>query len=300
MGANEKDGKVAIVVASVELGHVKGRIEATIGDDKSVSARLESLEDTMKNLCEKISQMDSKGVQQSENAFPALGAAMGSSGSAAVIARNVSMSHGGYIGSEGNGGTHPSYASSAKGLARPTVVDTNGSENSRQNDNDGFRVVGTRRKKTRKEFSTGTSNVRIEGVDGPLQPSHQHFVGNTPGSMSEDTLVKVLKELAAPLMAQEGIEGTLEVEQCNLLTIEENFRTRVWRVVVPHKYSAILKDDRMYPTGWRHREFEGQYRPPLTPEQRAERDSRRKARRDNDGRLDTFLRQLAGSTQKQQ
>ena len=101
-------------------------------------------------------------------------------------------------------------------------------------------------------------------------------------------------------MAQEGIEGTLEVEQCNLLTIEENSRTRVWRVVVPHKYSAILKDDRMYPTGWRHREFEGQYRPPLTPEQRAERDSRRKARRDNDGRLDTFLRQLAGSTQKDQ
>ena len=157
------------------------------------------------------------------------------------------------------------------------------------------------RKKKKKEISTGTATLQsIPGVIGPLKPSYQHFVGNTPGNMGKETLELVFKELALSVLADKGIEGPLEIEQCNLLTKEENTRTRVWRVVVPNKFKAIMQDDRMYPSGWHHREFEGHYRPPLSAEKRAELEAKRAARRQNDSRLETLLRQLAGSPQNQQ
>ena len=108
----------------------------------------------------------------------------------------------------------------------------------------------------------------------------------------------VLKELAVTVMEDKEMSGSLEIEQCNLLTREENTRTRVWRVVVPHKYKEIMQDDRLYPSGWHHREFEGNFRPPLSPEQRAERDAKRHARQQNDTRVGALLRQLAGSSQQ--
>ena len=67
-----------------------------------------------------------------------------------------------------------------------------------------------------------------------------------------------------------------------------------------NKYKAVMQDDRMYPSGWHHREFQGHYRPPLTPEKRAELEAKRAARRQNDTRLETLLRQLAGAPLQQQ
>ena len=142
----------------------------------------------------------------------------------------------------------------------------------------------------------GTSSANISGVTVPLQAAYQHFVSNTPGNFEKETLELVLKELAAPILVEKGLDEPLIIEECNLLTKEQNTRTRVWRVVVPNKFKEVLQDDRIYPSGWRHREFEGNYRPPLTPEQRAERDARRASRRDNDSRLESLLRQLAGSS----
>ena len=77
----------------------------------------------------------------------------------------------------------------------------------------------------------------------------------------------------------------LEIEECNLLTREQNTKTRVWRVVVPDTFNAVMKDDRMYPTGWHHREFEGHYRPPLSPQERADREAKRAARQQNDNKV---------------
>ena len=109
----------------------------------------------------------------------------------------------------------------------------------------------------------------------------------------------VFKELAVTVMQEKCLEGPLEIEQCNLLTKEENTRTRVWRVVVPHKYKAVMQDDRMYPSGWHHREFEGHYRPPLSAEERAEKEAKRNARKQKDNRLAVLLRQLSGPSQSQ-
>ena len=35
----------------------------------------------------------------------------------------------------------------------------------------------------------------------------------------------------------------------------------------------------MYPSGWHYREFEGNFRPPLSPQEWAEKDAKRSARR---------------------
>ena len=118
--------------------------------------------------------------------------------------------------------------------------------------------------------------------------------------MEKDTLELVLKELAKPILEEKGSNEPLQIEQCNLLTKEDNTRTRVWRVVVPDRQKEVLQDDRLYPSGWRHREFEGHYRPPLSPEERAEKEAKRLARRQNDDRLGILLRHLAGSTQSSQ
>ena len=90
------------------------------------------------------------------------------------------------------------------------------------------------KKKKKKEVSTGTATLQvIPGVNIPLQAAHQHFVGNTPGNMDKEAIELVLKELAVTIMVEKGLEGPLEIEQCNLLTKEQNSRTRVWRIVVP-------------------------------------------------------------------
>ena len=112
--------------------------------------------------------------------------------------------------------------------------------------------------------------------------------------MEKETLELVLKELAVTVMRDLGLDGPLEVQECNSMTKEQNTRTRVWRVVVPHKHRSVMQDDRMYPTGWHHREFEGHYRPPLSTQERAEKDAKRTARQQNDTRMQFLLRQMAG------
>ena len=101
-------------------------------------------------------------------------------------------------------------------------------------------------------------------------------------------------------MAEKDLEGEFVIEQCNILTKEQNSRTRVWRVVVPDQYKEVLKDDRMYPSGWHHREFEGHFRPPLSPEERAAKEAQKLARRQNDSRLASLLRHLTGSSHQVQ
>ena len=131
----------------------------------------------------------------------------------------------------------------------------------------------------------------------PCRPHISILLVIPPGSINEDTLKVVFKELAVQIMEEKGLEGSLEIEQCNCLTKEQNTRTKVWRVVVPYKYKEVLQDDRLYPTGWHHKEFEGHYRPPLSPEERAAKEAKKTARQQNDNRLSALLRHMAGPNQ---
>ena len=58
---------------------------------------------------------------------------------------------------------------------------------------------------------------------------------------------------AAPL---EG-GADLEVLEVELLTAEENPRTKCWKVTVPYKFKDLMEKDDLYLPGWKHRKFFG-------------------------------------------
>ena len=293
----EKNGSITLLVPSTELGLVRGRMDGNVGDDRPVASRLESLEDMMKGVVEKLTKMESNQVKAPQPqhvvqppVVPGQQEQVGqqAEGYAAALASGLSFAHLLHKGPRRNS---LSVKRSVSGVAR----DTSGRAEERQDEV--FTDVVNRKKK-KKEISTGTASLQsIPGVNVPLQASYQHFVGNTPGSINEDTLKVVFKELAVQIMEEKGLEGSLEIEQCNCLTEEQNTRTKVWRVVVPYKYKEVLQDDRLYPTGWHHKEFEGHYRPPLSPEERAAKEAKKTARQQNDNRLSALLRHMAGPNQ---
>ena len=112
---------------------------------------------------------------------------------------------------------------------------------------DGFRKPGRPRK-----TGKGASKVQVEGV-GDYQPSLQYYIGNTPGKATAEVIKKVLSKCSVPLT--EG--APLEVEDVELLTQGDNPRTKCWRVVVPYQHMTLMENPELYPEGWRHRKFFG-------------------------------------------
>ena len=47
----------------------------------------------------------------------------------------------------------------------------------------------------------------------------------------------------------------LVVEKVELVTKEENPRTKCWKVVTPYKFKEIMEKDEVYPSCWKHRRF---------------------------------------------
>ena len=320
----EKNGKVTLLVASPDLGIVRARMESVQGDSRPVGARLESLEDMMKSVVDKLSRIESTQEKMAKAPRPVAPPLVGQQADGPVEHVHLGGGHQKatpvqHVQGEGQQQSYAAAVTTGLSSSYNSFQHLLGSRAFRRNslsvkrsvsgaarDQDGNNLTDevfkeVNRKKKKKEISTGTATLQsIPGVQVPLQPSYQHFVGNTPGSMDRNTLELVFKELAVNIMQEKGMEGALEIEDCNLLTKEQNTRTRVWRVVVPHKYKEVLQDDRLYPTGWHHREFEGHYRPPLSPQERAEKDAKRAARQQNDSRLSDLLRQLAGQGHTQQ
>ena len=60
-----------------------------------------------------------------------------------------------------------------------------------------------------------------------------------------------------PLLEGKAI---LTVHKVELLTKEEDPRTRCWKVMVPFKFKSLMENDELYPEGWRHRKFFGDRR----------------------------------------
>ena len=58
------------MVPSTELGLVKGRIEGNLGDELPVAARLESLEDMIKGVADKLAKMESSQKKMAEAPLP--------------------------------------------------------------------------------------------------------------------------------------------------------------------------------------------------------------------------------------
>ena len=94
--------------------------------------------------------------------------------------------------------------------------------------------------------------MKVDGV-GDYQPSLQFYIGNTPGKAGPEVIKKVMAKCSEPLLT----DDSLEIEEIELLTLEDNPRTKCWRIVVPYKYMKLMDNAELYPEGWRHRKFFG-------------------------------------------
>ena len=145
---------------------------------------------------------------------------------------------------------------------------------SEDEENSGFKKPGRPRKTT-----SGASKVSVEGV-GTYQPSLQYYIGNTPGKANSDVIKKVLDKCSEPLLTADK----LEIEEIELLTQEENPRTKCWRVAVPYRFMSLMENPELYPQGWRSRKFFGS---------RKGRDQGKKPRLDVD-LVDQVMKELDG------
>ena len=55
-------------------------------------------------------------------------------------------------------------------------------------------------------------------------------------------------------------EGPLVIDKIQLLTREQDPRTRCWRVEVPFRFKSLMENNLLYPEGWKYREFVGNFR----------------------------------------
>ena len=149
------------------------------------------------------------------------------------------------VGIVNHGGRHKGRGRSPS-LKRKNPEDEAESENM----NDGYQTVTRKPRK----FANGTSQVGLEDIaPGGLAGPVDFYIGNTDNRADGDIILHVLKKCAAPL---EG-GADLEVLEVELLTAEENPRTKCWRVSVPFKYRSLMEKDDLYPPGWKHRKFFG-------------------------------------------
>ena len=125
----------------------------------------------------------------------------------------------------------------------------------RKNPEDDIKERGTK-EATRKPRKAGNGASKIalediesEGLAGPVD----YYIGNTDKRADGDIIARVLKKCATQLDGG----ADLEVLKVELLTSEENPRTKCWRVSVPFKFKNLMENDEMYLPGWKHRKFFG-------------------------------------------
>ena len=260
-----------IVIPASQLGRVP-LDTLNVGDERSVGARLESLEFSVQSIVsavEKLATVKTPAFLPGVAITPA--PASDSSGStgdktfAHVASRLLQTGHwvhGGPGGQVGQGGQRGAGGHGGPGgnraRSKSPQVKRGHDGGAVSEDEDGYRRPGRPRHQNR-QAAAGASKVVVEDV-GELQPSLQYFLGNTPGKASDDVIRKVLVRCAEPLM--DDTRGPLVIESVNCLTKDTEPRTRCWRIVVPPRFKDIMENSLLYPEGWRFREFVGIFRNP--------------------------------------
>ena len=69
---SEKSGIITMFVPAIELGLVRGRLECNVGDERPVASRLESLEDMVKGVVEKLARMETNQARQVKATQPVI------------------------------------------------------------------------------------------------------------------------------------------------------------------------------------------------------------------------------------
>ena len=248
----------SIVIPAAELGRVP--LEAlSVSDERSVSARLESLEESVKTVVSAVEKLATVRIPVPSLAtipVVSITPAWGSNGVGQTFADIASrqLQHGpGQQGVASAQVRHPLGPLRQRSRSPQVKRDHVGEEVVA--DETGFRRQGRPRHQNR-PAAAGASKVVVDDV-GDLQPSLQYYIGNTPGKANGDIIKKVLERCAVPIMQD---KGRLVIESIHCLTKDPDPRTRCWRVVVSHRFKDVMENNLLYPEGWKYREFVGIFR----------------------------------------
>ena len=251
-----------MVVSSDDLGKVPfGAL--SVSNERSVSARLESLESCVSKVTSAMEKMSAKfgpSVVQSQPPVnvpipmvPAPRVIL----TAATDQQNMTPPNPDWasVASGGAGGGSMAAALAAGrgrgGPGRTDQVRERSASDKRKKpgeDEEGFKPQGRPRK-----TAGGSSKVVLDEL-GEVQPHLQYYISNTPGHATPELIKKVLEKCSAPLLKDQAI---LTVHKVECLTKEEDARTRCWKVAVPFKFKDVMENNELYPEGWRHRTFFG-------------------------------------------
>ena len=142
-------------------------------------------------------------------------------------------------------------------LLQPGQVTVRGRSPSQKRGNDWLTVGDSNVKKNKKpvrKTEVGTSSVDLSDFGAAAQAGPlQYYIGNTFGSCQKETIKTILKKCADSI----DKNVNFEVLDAHLLTKEENPRSKCWKVVVPHHCKELMENPEMFPRGWRHRRFYG-------------------------------------------
>ena len=226
-----------------------------------MSARLESLEESLKKVCSVLENVkDSpsaavssrlekleKGLVSSQTTFASITGRQ----PPAIVVTPVSQQGGGGqpepVHTVQDGAGALGTGAGTRDRARSSSLKRKADED--RTDSDGFRKPGRQRPR---KTASGTSQIKVDGVGEYIAPV-EFYIGNTDRRTNEETISKVLKRCAA---AVDGGED-LVVEKVELLTKEKDPRTKCWKVVVPFRFKSLMEKDDVYPGGWKHRTFFG-------------------------------------------
>ena len=217
-----------LLLSSDDLGKVPlGAL--SVSNERSVSARLESLESCVSKVTIAMEKMCAKIGTPGVPSVPAP--------QAPPIVPQVVVSDWASVAAAGDTAQGDSIAAALEaGRGRAARVqqaglqdkirDRSSSATKRKapgEDEDGFRKPGRPRK-----TAGGSSKVELDDL-GECQPNVQYYISNTPGHSTADLIKKVLEKCSAPLLEGKAI---LTVHKVELLTKEEDPRTRCWKVMV--------------------------------------------------------------------
>jgi hypothetical protein len=266
------------LVPSDELGSIPlGALG--VRDEVSVATRLESLEGSMRKVCSVLEQVKANppvavtsrldGLEEMVRRGLGHGLASPSAPSFASVAGTLSRSvpeivvtpgqqpdgqagtgHGDAIqrgGQDGAGALGTGVGAGVRPRTRSPSLKRKADEANA--DEDGWRKPGRQRQR---KTAAGTSQIQIEDVGEYIAPA-EFYIGNTDSRTNEETIKTVIVRCAA---AVEGGAG-LVVEKVELLTKEDNPRTKCWKIVVPHRFKSIIEKNEVYPAGWKRRTFFG-------------------------------------------
>ena len=254
-----------IVIPATELGKVP--LDAlSVSDERSVGARLESLENSVQSVISAVEKLTAVKVasQPSVSLTPAAVSSQACpvpGQTFAHVAAKLLQPCNSAVGQSVSPGGHLQQVNAGRLGNRvrsrsPQVKrGPDGIIPLESDESDGYRRQGRPRYQNR-QAAAGASRVVVEEV-GVLQPSLQYYIGNTPGRATEEVIKKVLEKCAVPLL--DG-KGPLIIEGVHCLTKDPGPRTKCWRVVVPPEFKDVMENSQLYPEAWRFREFVGVFR----------------------------------------